>query len=203
MQCSECFLYWNQGIVYCTCGHLLRENQSSRGILRWTLIFSPNYFIKKERPHGNRHRKTEEQIKHLFDHILRKGCIKKGFDGIHDRFQNDSTFGDSQLSIDRTEEVCVQIDKGAQKDFTYRMSQDEYFRYKKNWWISLNTSGRNQPMKLRSDFSEALTILHRLHRESGDERLAPIPSWQYQKWHPSSSSSSTSWLQWNDSWWSS
>ena len=26
VQCSECLLYWNQGIVYCTCGHLLRGN---------------------------------------------------------------------------------------------------------------------------------------------------------------------------------
>ena len=68
----------------------------------------------------------------------------------------------------------------------------------KNWWISLNTSGRNEPMKLRSDFNEALTKLHRLLRESGEERLAPIPYWQYQKMHPSSSSSSTSWWQWND-----
>ena len=39
-------------------------------------------------------------------------------------------------------------------------------------------------MKVRSDFSEALTKMHRLHRESGEERLAPIPFWQYQKWHP-------------------
>ena len=37
VQCKECLLYWNQGIVYCTCRHLLRENQSSRGIFRWTL----------------------------------------------------------------------------------------------------------------------------------------------------------------------
>ena len=37
VQCSECLLYWNQRIVYCTCGHLFRENQSSRSILRWTL----------------------------------------------------------------------------------------------------------------------------------------------------------------------
>ena len=28
-QCSECLLYWNQGIVYCTCGHLLKESESS------------------------------------------------------------------------------------------------------------------------------------------------------------------------------
>ena len=35
--------------------------------------------------------------------------------------------------------------------------------------------------KLRSDFSEALTKMHRLHRVSGEERLAPIPFFQYQK----------------------
>ena len=51
VQCKECLLYWNQGIVYCTCGHLLRENQSSRRILQWTLdlLSIPNYVIKKER----------------------------------------------------------------------------------------------------------------------------------------------------------
>ena len=139
-------------------------------------------------------------MKQFIAHNLRKRCIRKGFERIHDRFQNDSTFGESLLSIDRTEEVCIQMDKDAQKDFTCHMSQDEYFRCKKNRWISLNAPGKNKPMKLRSDFNEALTKLHRLHRESGEERLAPIPSWQYQKWHPSSSSSSTSWLQWNDSW---
>ena len=55
VQCSECLLYWNHGIVYRTCGHLLRE--SSRCVLRWTwdLLSIPNYVIKKERPHGNRH----------------------------------------------------------------------------------------------------------------------------------------------------
>ena len=186
MQFSECLLYWNQGIVYCTCGHFLRENQSSRGILRWKLdlLSIPNNVIKKRRPHGNRHGKTEEQMKHCIDHDLRKRCIKKNFEGIHDRLQKDSTFRDSQLRIDRAEEVCIQMDKDGQKDFTYDMSQDEYFKYKKNWWISLDTSGRNEPMKLRSDFNEALTKLHRLHRESGEERLAPIHSWQYQKWHP-------------------
>ena len=28
MQCSECLLYWNQGIVYCTCGYLSLERES-------------------------------------------------------------------------------------------------------------------------------------------------------------------------------
>ena len=65
-------------------------------------------------------------------HNLRKRCIKKGFEGIHDRFQNDSTFRESLLSFDRTEEVCIQMDKDAQKDFTDRPSTEEFERCKKN-----------------------------------------------------------------------
>ena len=30
VQCSQCLLYWNQGVVYCTCGHLLIESESSQ-----------------------------------------------------------------------------------------------------------------------------------------------------------------------------
>ena len=133
VQCSECLLYWNQGIVYCTCGHLLRENQSSQRIHRWQLdlLSIPNYVIKKERPHGNRHGKTEEQIKNFIALNLRKRCIKRNFERIHDHFLKDPVFRDSQLRIDRTEEVCIQMDKDAQKEFAYRMSSDEYFRYKK------------------------------------------------------------------------
>ena len=206
VQCKECFLYWNQRIVYCTCGHLLRKSASSRGILRWILdlLSIPNYVMKKGRPHGHRYGKTTEQKDHYTAHYLRRRCIKRGFEGIHDRFQKDSIFRESQISTDRTEEVCIQMDNDAQKDFTYRMTEDEYFRYKKNCWISLNKSGKTGPMRHRSDFNEALTKLPRLHQESGEEQLAPIPFWQYQQWHPSwSSSSSMSWWQWNDSWWSS
>ena len=58
---------------------------------------------------------------------------------------------------------------------------------RQNWYMTLNKSGRNAPMKLRSDFREALTNMHRLHRESGEERLEPIPFYHYQRWHSSSS----------------
>ena len=113
VQCKECLLYWNQGIVYCICGHLLKESEASRGIRQWTLdlLSIQNYVIK-----------------HIA-HNLRKRCIKRNFEGIHDRFQKDPTFRESQLEIDRTEEVRIQMDKDAQKDFTYRMTQEEYFRY--------------------------------------------------------------------------
>ena len=177
MQSSECLLYWNQGIVYCTCGHLLRENKSSRDPMA----------IQKE---------------HFIAHTSRKRCIKKSFEGIHDRFQKDLKIRDSQLRMDRTEEIRIQMDEVAQKDFTYRMSSEEFLRYEKTWSISQHIWTKctdETPIRLQ----RSIKNMHRFHRESGEERLATIPFWQYQKWHPSSSSSSTSWWQWNDHWWSS
>ena len=63
VQRSECLLYWNQGIVYCTCGHLLREIESSRHLRQWQLdiLSVPNCVIKKGRPHGNRYWKLKHK----------------------------------------------------------------------------------------------------------------------------------------------
>ena len=70
VQCSECLLYWNQGIVCCTCRHLLRKSESSHICNQWRLdAFSiPHYVIKKERPRGARHGKTEAQKEHFVAH---------------------------------------------------------------------------------------------------------------------------------------
>ena len=186
-QCSECLLYWNQGRVYCTCGHLLKESESSRHLHQWRLGTA----------------KTDAQKEHFVAHNAWRRCLKKNFDGIHDRFQRDLTYRDSQLKIGWTEEKCIEMDKLAQEDHSHCPSSEEYERYRKNWYISLNKSGRNAPMKLRSDFRTAVTIMNRLHRESGEERPEPILFHQYRRWHSSSSSSSTSWWQWNENWWSS
>ena len=101
VQCSECLLYWNQVIVYCTCGDLLRESESSRHLHQWRLdvLSSPNDVIKKGRPRGARFCTTEAQKEHFIAHNARKRCIIKNFEGIHDRFQKDLTYRDSQLRI--------------------------------------------------------------------------------------------------------
>ena len=193
VQCSECLLFWNQGIVYCTCGRLLVECESSQHFHQWRLdaLSIPHYVIKKVRPHGARHGKTAAQKEHVVVHNARKRCIKKNFDGIHDGFQRDPVYRDSELKIGWTEQKCIEMDELAQKDHSYCPSSEEYERYRKN-----------APMKLLSDFREAVTIMNHLHRESGEERPEPIPFHQNQRWH-SSSSSSTSWWQWNENWWSS
>ena len=154
--------------------------------------------IKKGRPHGHRYGKTPQQKEYHQAHILKKRCIKKGYQGIHDRFVNDPDFRASQLEHDRDEEVCTKMDELAQKDFSHHMTQAEYFRYRRNWWISLN-NGNTGPLRNRSDFNEALSTSHHQHQESGERQLRPVPFGKYQYWHQSSSSSS-SWWQWSDSW---
>ena len=152
VQCSQCLLYWNQGIIYCKCGHLLVESESSQKCrkLRLDALSIPHYVIKKERPRGARHGKTEAQKEYYVAHNARKRCIKKNFDGIHDRFLRDPVYRDSQLKIGWTEEKCIKMDKLAQEDHSYRLSREELLRYQKHWFLTLNKSGKNAPMRLRS-----------------------------------------------------
>ena len=112
-QCKERLLYWSQGIVYCTCGHLLKESEASRGAIQCTLdlLSIQNYVIKKGRLHGHRYGKTKEQRDYHVAHNLRKRCIKRRFKGIHDRFLKDPEFRESQREHDRTEEVCIQMNE--------------------------------------------------------------------------------------------
>ena len=58
-QCKACLACWDAGIVYCTCGHFLRDDTTENKYIKSVLdLFSiPNFFIKKGRPHGHRYGK--------------------------------------------------------------------------------------------------------------------------------------------------
>ena len=61
-QCKVCLSYWDVGIVYCTCGHFLRDGtEENKRFVKYTLdLFSiPNYYIKKGRPHGHLYGKKQ------------------------------------------------------------------------------------------------------------------------------------------------
>ena len=97
VQCSQCLLYWNQGIIYCTCGQFLVESESRRKFykLRLDALSIPHKVIKKGRCHGARHGKTEEQREYQKAWNAWKRCCKRvdsqdeHFKGIHDRFLRD------------------------------------------------------------------------------------------------------------------
>ena len=114
VQCSHCLLYWNQGIVYCTCGQFLIDSESRRKFnkLRLDALSILNYVIKKGRSHDARHGKTEVQKEYHLAWKAWKRCCKKvdpqggHFTGIHDRFLRDPVYRESQLAIGWTEQEC-------------------------------------------------------------------------------------------------
>ena len=78
---------------------------------------------------------------------------------------------------------CIEMDELAQQDHTYRISREEFKRYQGQVYLTLKKSGRNTPMRLRSDFRAAVTVMNRFHRESGEEEVAEsIPFQQNQSW---------------------
>ena len=171
--------------------------------MRWNRLSIPEYVIKKGRPHGHRYGKLPGNREYHQAHNLKKRCIKRQIKGIHDRFLRDHVFRERMIQHNRDEEVCRALDVLAEQDHTYHMSEEEYFHYRQNWCISLKESGNDtQPVRKRSDFNQALSTLKRLHQEAGGDQLEPMPYWKYKQWRPASSSSST-WWQWRESWWSS
>ena len=142
-QCKECLSSWIEGIVYCTCGHLLKEIVANRGFIEKTLdlLSIPEYVIKKGISHGHRYGKTPEKKEYHLAHSLKKRCMKRKFTGIHDlsceiMFFVNVCSNMIEIKMFVLTGTILQI-----KDFTVQMSESEYFYYRQNGWISLNKSG--------------------------------------------------------------
>ena len=74
--------------------------------------------------------KLQKRTNYHLAHNLKKRCIKKQFEGIHDLFLQEHDFRKCMLEDDRDEDVCLKWDDLAEQDFTYRMSESEYFSLK-------------------------------------------------------------------------
>ena len=48
VQCSECLLYWSQGVIYCTCGHLMVESESSQNFTNGDWMLSQSRTTSSE-----------------------------------------------------------------------------------------------------------------------------------------------------------
>ena len=81
-QCTECLSYWSEGIVYCTCGHLLKETVANRSFIEFSLdlLSIPDYVYQEGKTSWpqmwENYRKRKEY--HLA-HNLKKRFIKRGF----------------------------------------------------------------------------------------------------------------------------
>ena len=94
-QCKACLSYCDVGIVYCTCGHFLRDDttEHKKYIKSVLHLFSiPNFYIRKGRPHGHRYGKKEGDQEYHTANQLQKKCKKRQFLCFHDRFIRDTWF---------------------------------------------------------------------------------------------------------------
>ena len=59
-QCKVCLKHCSTGVIYCTCGHLMtKDSTENRKYITAVLdTFSiPDFYIRKNRPHGDRYGK--------------------------------------------------------------------------------------------------------------------------------------------------
>ena len=177
VQCSQCLLYWNQGIVYCICRQCLIYSEFRRKFpkLRLDSLSIPNYVIKKGPTDGARHGKTEVQKSTTWLGMRGRDAVRKStlkvhiFTGIHDRFLRDPVYCESQLAIGWTEQKCKKWDEFAKEDHTYHRTPEEKKRYHGQWYLTLNKAGKSGPVKFRSDFRASVSMKYRLHHESGEQ----------------------------------
>ena len=94
----------------------------------------------------------------------------------------------------RTEEMCLEMDKLADEDHTHHITPEEIRLYRSNWWIRSNKIGSDtMPIPHRSDFKQALSTLRQLTDKEDEAQ-------RNQRWTQSYSSS---WWNWQGSWWNS
>ena len=193
-QCKVCLSSWDVGIVYCTCGHFLRNGtEENNKFVQKTmdLLSIPNYYIKKGRHQGHRYGKKPGDHEYYIANSLKKKCKKKFYLGIHDRFIRDEKFRKNMFDTGRTEEMCRQMDELANEDHTHHQTPEEIRGYRANWWIRSNKVGSDtMPVRHRPDFKQALSTLRQLKDQ---EDAAHQQTW--------TQSCSSSWWNWQESWW--
>ena len=165
-QCKVCLSYWNVGIVYCTCGHFLRDGtEENKKFVKYTLdlLSIPNNYIKKGRPHG--YGKKEGDHEYFIANSLKKKCKKGDFLGIHDRFIRDAR-RKTMIELGRTEEVIREMENLVNENHTHHATADEISVYRNIWWIRLNfVCSDTMSVRHRADFKEALSTLRRLKNQ--------------------------------------
>ena len=132
-QCKVCLSYWDVGIVYCTCGHFLRDDtKENKKYIKSVLDLFPitNFYMRKGRPHGHRYGKKEGDQEYHTANQLQKKCKKREFLSIHDRSIRDSRFRKTMIELGRTEEVIREMDKLANEDHTHIAKEEELNVYR-------------------------------------------------------------------------
>ena len=149
-------------MLYCTCGHFLVESESRRKLTGCSLYpalrdqeGATSWCSTLQTEEQNQSLQPSTRGRDVAKELTVKKNIIKEFTIV---FKETQVYRDSQLKIGWTEEKCIAMDILAQEDHSYRLSKDEFKRYQGQWYFTLKKSGKNAPMRLRSDLRAAVTI---------------------------------------------
>ena len=153
----------------------------------------PNFYIRKNRPHGHRYGKSQGCPEYFTANQLVKKCRKKKYDSIHDKYIRDKTFRKAMIEVGRSEKIIKEIDQLANEDHTCKATQKEIDVYRGNWWIHTCVAHyASVPTWYQPDFKKALSTMHRLKQAENEKKHV---TWSH-------NCSSSSW-QWHANWWES
>ena len=167
-QCTVCLSYWNIGILYCTCGHVLHKERGANQQfinLRWTFFQFQSTSSRKEDLMDIdmvKSRETRNTIRLTSWRKVARKSISKSYE-----IQNSVI---EWLKI---------ID---------HLTTQEYSLYKINWWLYSNKQGSNtMPVTHRPDFKQVLSTLQRLKQKAEGDSHVPTNSNRNQQWAQSAS----------------
>ena len=192
-QCRACLTYWSAGSENCSCGHLMEDDttENKKYISSVLNLFSiPHFYIRKGRPQGHRYGKHLDVNSTIRQINFKRGVERRNMTTSTTDSSATSSSEKKMIELGRSEEIILEMVRLASEDHSHIATQEEIDVYRGNWWIRSNFVGSDtMPVRHRLDFKKALSTLHHLKAE--DKAC-------YQNW---SQSSSSSWWQWQTTWW--
>ena len=157
-QCPDCALYWEIGIVYCSCGKCMQPTETSRQFNkdRFDILSIPGDFIKENQFRGAWHGQSLRQT------MYHKGRDMLSKDKNYKRMVIAKLFLKGGIRTQNIAGVCLNMDgqKNKSDNTTHshwktipmKLHLKKRRRREKNWHIVVNNEGKQGPMRQGPDF---------------------------------------------------
>ena len=140
-QCNVCLSYWDIGVVYCSCGHFLRNgNEENKKYVKYTMnvLSIPSHYIKFGWPHGHRYGKKPGDRRILHREFAQEEMQEERLLGyprpVHSRGEVPQEY-----VWRRTRWRNVSWDGQSGGRGPHHLNSEEFQGNLYNWWIRSNT----------------------------------------------------------------
>ena len=165
IQCPDGSLYWDVGIVYCTCGKCVQPSERNRQLNknRYDVLSICGYVIKKNPSHG-----ATDQLCGRKSTTKHTTCPRKP------RRNSPVLFWKGGTQTISSEVLCLKLGRMknhdglrqiASQDHSYIATREERSLNENSWKLSLNAEGANGPLDQRDDINDARGTCKTLYHE--------------------------------------